>query len=275
MPAVRTLSWIVAVGTLAVATVVTAQEPLPSFDLASVKRSNPDARGSGTVSSPAASSFTARNMSAQALILYAYGLPEYQIASDGPAWTRHERFDIVARYPEGSKPEQRRLMLQRLLAERFQLRTHSEQRRIQGYELRRARPNGSLGPRLLPSSMDCDAYAASGGQRAFGPNETVVCAATIDPDRLRGGSRPLSLLASMLSRTLHSPVADATGLIGSFDFVVEWAPDLTATPGAQIPTGDKPSLFTALQEQLGLKLEGVRTPVQVLVIDRIERPSDN
>jgi uncharacterized protein (TIGR03435 family) len=256
------------------ATVVVAQTPSPAFEVVSVKRSDPNARGS-VLSGPTPGGFTARNVSVQRVMLYAYGIPEYQLA-EGPAWIRAERFDIVARYPEAWKASEVPLMVRRLLADRFQLKTHSEARSVQGYELRLARTNGSLGPRLHSSNIDCAALIAAEGRTVLtGPDDKAVCNGLMMGDAIRVGTRPITTLVSMLSSIVQAPVTDGTGLTGNLDFEIDWSPELSATPGTAPVVGDKPSIFTALQEQLGLKLEGTRTEVQVFVIDRIERPSGN
>jgi uncharacterized protein (TIGR03435 family) len=153
------------------------------------------------------------------------------------------------------------------------------------YALIRAREDGKLGNELKPSTIDCEAFGAArrgGSAPQFKPGERPVCGIRMGFGELAGGGFPLSSLASSLVQTVERIVVDRTGLSGNFDFYVRWTPERlppgapTDRPfrmnGAEIdPSG--PSIFTALQEQLGLKLESTRGPVDVLVIDHVERPS--
>ncbi|HTM04957.1 MAG TPA: TIGR03435 family protein [Vicinamibacterales bacterium] len=254
--------------------VVVAQSPPRAFEVASVKRSPPDARGS-VVSGPTPGGFTARNVSLERLILYAYGVNQYQLA-EAPDWIRAERFDIAGRYPDDWQPGEVSSMVRQLLADRFQLKTHADSRAVDGYALRRAQATGRLGSRLQSSSTDCAELIATNGPSVVkGLDDKPVCIGFMTGEAIRVGTRPLATLASMLSSILQQPVTDATGLSGNFDFELDWSPELPATPGTAAAASDKPSLFTALQEQLGLKLERIRTDVPVIVIDHIERPSEN
>jgi uncharacterized protein (TIGR03435 family) len=254
--------------------VLFAQGTAPAFEVASVKRSAPDARGS-VVSGPTPGGFTARNVSLERIILYAYGVPQYQLAGS-PDWIRAERFDITGRYPAGWRPGEVPSMVQQLLAARFRLQTHSDSRIVDGYALRLAQANGRLGPRLHSSNVDCSAFIAANGPPVMkGVDDKPVCIGVMTGEAIRVGTRPMTTLASMVSSILQQPVRDATTLTGNFDFELDWSPELTTTPGTAAAGNDKPSIFTALQEQLGLKLERMRTEVPVIVIDHVERPSED
>lgn len=192
------------------------------------------------------------------LIKNAYGIRQDVDLIGGPRWIETERFDIEATAPDGADYEQVLLKLQTLLAERFQLAVHRETRQAQVYKLVVASGGPKvreLKPGMKPRSPDPDARVIS----VFG--------------KMTG-------LARVLSRLLGREVIDATGLTGSYDLSIEIARDeAPAPPGSDgeiertSPAG--PSIFSALEEQLGLKLLSAKAPVSVLVIDKVERPSAN
>ena len=175
-------------------------------------------------------------------------------------------------------------MLQSLLRDRFQLRAHTETRTLPTYDLVLARQDGRLGPDLRRSDTDCDALLAArkGAPFAAGPGDVPVCMMITTPKTIQGGTRPLPMLAAALSTVVGRPVADRTGLAGNFDVTLEWTPDPvapslfgrdTAPTQPAAPTDDAVSIFTAIQEQLGLRLSPTQGPVEVVVIDAVERPS--
>jgi uncharacterized protein (TIGR03435 family) len=181
-------------------------------------------------------------------------------------------------------------MIRSMLAERFNLKTHREPRQVDVYALVTARADGKLGPELMPSTIDCQALAAT--RRGGGPppepskpGERPQCGARVLPGELLTGGQPMLELVGLLAGTVGRSVIDRTGLKGTYDIHLRWTPDIVrqqatgATPNATVringvefdPNG--PSIFTALQEQLGLKLESERGTVEALVIDHIERPT--
>jgi uncharacterized protein (TIGR03435 family) len=237
-----------------------------TFEVASVKPADPEGRG-GRISFPNGT-FTATGITARNCILLAYDIPTFQLAG-GPSWVGDQRYDIVAKMAAGEvkaprDPErmpQMRAALQALLADRFQLVIHRENKLIPAYALVVAKSGFKL-------------KKADDGQADFSSNRGKFTAHKIS----------MELLARNLSGILSSPVVDMTGIKGVFDLPLEWTPDEVqspvkaggeaggaAEPGA--PTG--PSIFTALQEQLGLKLETQKAPVETIVIDRIEKPTAN
>ena len=259
-----------------------AQQPAGSaaaaFEVASIKRSDPDAIG-GVISGPTPGQFTIKNQSLDCIIMYAFGLREYQL-SGGPGWIRSDRFDIVAKYPPGS-PEQGppvTLMLQTLLADRFKLTTHAETREGPTYALVMARGDRQLGPKLRVSTLDCDALMAArraGPSAAPPPGVPVPCIMLSRGNTLSADTMTMAQLASGLAARVARPVVDRTGLTGSFTFTLEWSAALVAAvPNADAPTppDDQTSIFTALQEQLGLKLQSERGPIDMRVIDSVEPP---
>lgn len=293
----RTLLWLaaclVAGGAVAAAQdpVVPPADPLPSFEVASVRVNRTNEIGSFIRRQPGGR-FNATNMPLRTLIQFAYQVRPFQVEG-APDWTASTRYDIAAR-AEGDLPltppgtvAQEMLMLRSLLADRFKLAVRSETRDMPIYELRLARDDGRLGPNLSVTSTDCQALmkaaAARGGQPAPpppGPGDRVQCGMRIGPGRLSAGSMPMSEFANVLATLLQRTVVDRTGLTGFYDaemtFFMEQLPGPGGAPlapptGVPAPDSSAPSIFTALQEQLGLKLESARGPVPVLIIERVEQ----
>jgi uncharacterized protein (TIGR03435 family) len=244
-----------------------AQSAPPKFDVTSVKRGasgvfpiGPEARPGGA--------FLATNVTPESVIRFAYNLPGYQIVG-GPAWIGTERFDIDAKAGRDVSAEELRQMLQALLADRFRLVARREHREMAVYTLLRARTDGRLGPNLRQSAADC---ASGDGQ--FG---TLEERRTVNGGvQTRRRCAPMARLVSSLASALQSPVDDQTTLTGRWDSELSFTGERRrgADPAAVArDPNDAPALLTALQEQLGLKLEPARGPVEVLVIDSVERPT--
>lgn len=268
-------------------TVLCAQAPAPStFEVASIK---PNTSGSGNSRSSTRpdGSYVATNVSARMIILTAYRLRPFELIG-GPSWLDGDRFDVNAKPPQGTPEAQLPVLLQALLAERFKLATHRETREQPIYTLILARTDGRLGPRLTPSTADCSpaarAVRASGTGAATAPPQPgsrPVCGMNTSVNNssgiIRAGGRTIAELLPSLGSLTDRTVVDRTGLSGSFDVELDWnaAPLRSNTPdtAAGAAAADGPSFFTALQEQLGLKLEGARGPVDVVVIDRVEPPT--
>jgi uncharacterized protein (TIGR03435 family) len=221
------------------------------------------------------------NATARMFIRLAYRVQDFQIA-DAPNWTDAERFDVDARAPGGSSADRTPEMVQAMLADRFGLRVHHEMREMPTYALRIVRPDGSLGPSLQRTTAEraaeCGRSDVPGGPKR---SDQRPCGAQTGGATIRAGNATLGELAGLLSPMVGRVTLDKTGLSGRFDYLLEWTPDQLAnrsTPAllngrAVDPNG--PSLFAALQEQLGVRLEASRDVVPVLVIDAIHRPSDN
>jgi len=248
-----------------------------TFDVASVKANQSGTTQANISFTPGGVTFT--NLQLRAIIQFAYGINQPSRLAGVPNWAETERFDIVAKGNVNSI-EDRRSMLQALLADRMKLATHIEQRSLPIYTLVLARTEGKLGPSLKPSSVDC----ASAGRGRGDGGTTTDGAATIRCGIRPGGPGELHLtgvrlaaFASMLSISQGRPVVDGTGLAGTFDIELSFAPEGPfAGRGGDAPVpADRPSIFTALQEQLGLKLQPGTRPEDVLVIDHIERPTEN
>jgi bla regulator protein blaR1 len=221
--------------------------------------------------------FSATNAPLREIIRMAYGVPDLQIVG-APDWIRAERFDIVAK-ANGNPPVQEvLLMLRTLLADRFRLAVHNEKREVPIYALVLARPDRGLGPRLRPAATDCAAIMAAARNGVPPPSSNrILCGTRVRPGVLAVGGLTMSGIASAFWPLVSRIVVDRTELQGNFDLDLDFAPDSAA--GGQGVSNEPPSvsqaasIFTAVQEQLGLKLESTRGPVEVLVIDRVEPPT--
>jgi bla regulator protein blaR1 len=259
-----------------------------AFEAASVKPNKSTERNRGAGFQPGGR-FLARNMTLRALVAIAYGtpqpLPAFRVVG-GAGWTDSDGFDVEAKTVGEFQDTQGgpgfsnsgELMLRTLLAERFSLKAHTETRDLPIYALVQARSNGSLGPRLSRSNVDCDvALAAAAASRRAGvapnPGDRPVCAFR----GFTGSGVTLGQLSAVLTPFLQRVVLDRTGLDGRFDVDLALTPDQLRRPDAPVPNAspDGPSIFTTLQEQLGLKVESTRGPVEVVVIDAAEHPTAN
>jgi uncharacterized protein (TIGR03435 family) len=273
-------------------TVAAQSAPPPTFDVASVKPNNSGDFRRAIGPGPGGR-FQALNNTLRELVTYAFGVDmsraNLQI-SGGPTWMDREKFDIDAVAPAGSTPAQIRDMVQALLVERFKLQAHRETREVATYDLVVDRDDRRLGPRLRPSDIDCVARRAAA--RAGGPPpppqgpppdpSTVrpVCGLRQTPSMFAGNAVTMTQLAGALAPAAGRVVFDRTSLTGYFDIDVEWNPGQEQTPrpdGAPPPTvnSSAPPIFTAIREQLGLRLEGSRAPVDLVVVDAAERPTAN
>ncbi len=224
------------------------QAQSPTFEVASIHRNL--SGGTNTHINISNGRFVATNASLKTLIRNAYDILAFQLAGE-PRWLDSEMYDIVATTGSGGKTSQDRfqLLLQSLLVDRFRLRVHWETRETSVYALL----VDKNGPKLHPVPAG---EPGINTQRGLGRVH------------MQGTAEPISILASNLGNQLGRFVLDKTGLPGVYDWVLEWSPD----PAAEATL---PSLFTALREQLGLRLEGQKGPMQMLVIDNAERPSEN
>jgi uncharacterized protein (TIGR03435 family) len=204
-----------------------------------------------------------------ALLRLAYRIQDYRILG-APAWFSTNRYDIAAKVDDNPPPSQQ-VFLQTLLADRFHLAVHQETRDRPTFTLVLARSDRKLGPQLIPSDFDCAAYAAA-PHAPPDPARTPNCATRINIGALSGKAIPMTQLATSLAPFLSRFTIDKTGLTGRFDVEFTWTPDEVP---ANAPDSVGPALFTAIQEQLGLKLVSGRGPVDVLVVDRSEKPSEN
>jgi len=224
-----------------------------SFDAASIKPSDaPNGNSSGIETEIGL--LRAHNVTLKRCITGAYGVPEAQILG-GPKWLDELRYEIMARTTERAGDDELSVMLQSLLADRFQLKLHHETRTVSGYELTLAKG----GIKATPSQPDT--AATTNLNKHGGRMDAKACS--------------MWRLVLKLSDILGVPVSDATNTKENFDFSLRWVPDEVQAKAASSDASQGPSLFTALQEQLGLKLEARKVPVDVLVIDHAELPSEN
>jgi bla regulator protein blaR1 len=282
-------------------------DPLPQFEVAAVKENK-----SGTnmirFGVQPGGRFTAENVPLRQLLVFAFQVQPFQI-ENVPSWANSVRYDITAKAEGDIPPAQPgqvgsiQYMMRALLRDRFALVYHNETREMPIFNLIVAKPDGSLGPKLTKSTTDCAAMfaarrgggpggpggAGGPGGRGDGPppmpafGEKMVCGFRVGPGSLSGGSVPIGQLATFLSQNLQRSVVDKTGLAGNYDFDVTFTPDqIPQLPGGGAPPGapplppidpNGPSLTTALQEQLGLKLDSTRGPATLFVIDKVSQPT--
>ncbi len=242
------MRWILACLTLATS-LAFAQE----FEVVSIKPNH-----SGDNSSHSSSDqgrMTATNNSLRSFIQMAYGLPEYQV--EGPDWLRTERFDLAAKFPE-ELPKDRvkyreglQAMLQKMLQDRFHLVVHREQRAMAVYGL--VVDKKGIKFQEVP---DTGSHSNSNNNHYEGTGVSMEAFATV------------------LSRRMDLPVIDMTGLKGAYKMKLDWVPEGKGDAATDAPAG--PNLREALQDQLGLRLENRKAPIEVLVVDRVEKvPTEN
>ena len=273
-----------AVGAVVIA--VRAQDKDQTFDVASV-RANKSGDGNGMLRQLPGGRMTATNMPLRPMITFAYSLAGYQLVG-GPGWLNTDRYDVVAKMdgnptsafvPGSTAANPMQVALQKLLEDRFKLKIHRETRELDIYALVMLKP-GTPGPGLTPTKQDCAAAAAAAQRGAPPPppgSNAPFCGIQGGPGRLKFGGLPASAFAQAFSGPSGRMVVDRTGLTGGWDFELNYAPDQRGqAPGANAATdSDLPGFFTAIQEQLGLKLESTKGPVDVVVIDGIERPMED
>jgi uncharacterized protein (TIGR03435 family) len=243
--------------------------------VATVRRNtSPD--GDGAIGAQPNGRFTVHNVPLRFIIQVVHEVPAFRVTG-GPDWIDSERWDIQAK-AEGAVPEsQLHAMMRALLVERFKLLLRSDTRQTAGFALVRARSSGPLGPQLRAHPEPCPPQALDTAPPAI--DAPPPCGRMSGSDRvIRVSARPLSDFATVLARRVARPVIDRTGLDGLFDLELRWTADArSSAPLTQAPTAtdDGISLFTALQEQLGLRLQSERVDADFFVVERVERPTDD
>lgn len=241
-----------------------AAQMAPQFDAVSIKPSAPDAHGGGFNLSPG--HLNAKNQSLRDLVSFAWDLQAYQL-SGGPSWAETDRYEVIATFPASTTNHDRALMMQSMLADRFGLTIRHDSKEISGYALTAGR-NGHK----LHSPVAADPGMMLGRSRATGQRT------------LTASSQSMANFASILSDLLGRPVEDRTGIAGQFDFSMEWTPDpvdgRAGGPGGKVipppdPEQTGPTIFTAIQETLGLKLETAKVKIGTVIIEKAEKPSAN
>jgi uncharacterized protein (TIGR03435 family) len=258
----------------------------PSFEAASIKE-NKSGRPGWELEPQPGGRLTATNVTAAALVRFAYERPDFQVTG-GPGWLNSDRFDVAATAGRDQPIDETRRMLRQLLADRFGMTVHTETRQLPIYAMMMSRSDGRLGPQLRPSTADCDRVDQPSFDSGFRlPADAAVRCGFFgfSPDTnlpaAHGGFSFRGLTMAALAKTLmpvvQRNVVDRTGLTGyfdaDFDFMSEIPPP-PPPPGMPNPFSTPfVSVFTILPEQLGIKLDSQRGPVEVLVIDRAERPA--
>jgi bla regulator protein BlaR1 len=229
----------------------------PEFDVVSVKQNKTGAPVIIDHSTESSNRFAVENMPLKMLISIVYGIRE-DLISGGPGWTSTDRYDVEAKVldtdvpgSQGSGRSLRNQMVQSLLADRFKLVVHTETKEMPVFELSVAKS----GLKLQASQPDT--------HESFG----------IGSGDLTSEGMLIPTFANLLSEQLSRTIIDKTGLTGRYDIKLKWAADMSSAGDSSLEP--LPSLFTALQDELGLKLQSAKGPVKILVIDHVERPSEN
>jgi uncharacterized protein (TIGR03435 family) len=255
----------------------------PTFEVVSIKRSDPNAT-SGGIRIREDGQLTMTNQGLSSILGAAY--PDAVEYVGLPDWMRRDRYDLVATPPAGAPRAVRPAMWRAMFAERLHLVAHAETREVPAFALVLARADGRLGPQLTPSTLDCAAQAAESrtreqrGGRPEPPSPATAaqrCGLSAGRGTMVSGSVAMSeFVLSIRGLTGRPTVVDKTGLTGRYALSLTFEMSRSPSPDAPARDPDGPaSIFTALQEQLGLKLEPIQSSVQVLVIERIERPTEN
>lgn len=259
---------LILLGSLIIAVPFQSQTPVakePAFEAATIKPSTPGDRSGRFARMQGAHQFVARNYTLKYLVSFAYNIPP-RLISGGPTWADSDLYNILAATPGDDRPnvDEQMLMARKLLQDRFNLAFHREKKELPVYVLTVVRTGSKLKESTAPPDSQPELV-----NRVF-PNRILL------PAR----NATMEQFASMLQRAvLDRPVLDKTELREKYDFDLEWTPDDTQFGGALPPVrpedAEKPDFFAALQQQLGLRMESGRGPVEVLIIDSVQRPSEN
>ena len=252
--------------------ILCARQATPAFEVASIKPAKERALLNGATSPDR---FYVPNFTLRQLMEYAYAIPQFGILG-GPDWMASERWEVSARAARIESPVEKRAMVRQLMAERFRLKTHQETRELPIYTLILARSDRRLGPNMKPAVVDCEPFS-SGQRSVFDASEDTLRRCTFSSRVWGAGaltSRFVGMATTSLSRQLETIVGrvivDKTGLRGSFDIELTYEDESFLGSGKR---REAPPLPIALQEQLGLRLVPSRGPIEVLVIDSVERPT--
>jgi len=233
----------------------------PSFEVATIKPADPERQGQ-SIRVDRSGNFTTTNTTLRDLLIFAYGLHPGQV-QNLPSWAESDKYDISAKpdLPGMGNDMQIRSMMKKLMAERFQLKIHQERKELSAYTLSLGRSGHKL------AVNDSGGNLPGFGGR--GPGNIGVRNSTME-----------QFAGFLQARILDRPVVDRTGLTGKYDFTLAWRPDQVGTRPADAPPlpaeiESRADIFGAMQEQLGLRLQAEKTQVEVLVVDKVEKPSEN
>jgi uncharacterized protein (TIGR03435 family) len=232
--------------------------------------------------------FYRADVTLRSLVAYAYDVPAFRVVGspEWPEWIRSTGWEVAAKAEGPVEPAQMRRLVQRLLADRFALKTRVETRDLPIFELALARDDGRLGPNLKPAKVDCEPFISGRQPMSEAPLDPVTKRPVCVP-RFGMGSggftikmdgQPIARFAALLQPELQRVVTDRTGLEGPFDLEFIYGSQFMAGPTAGVfetPSSDATALATALSEQLGLRLRSARGPVDVIVIEHAEQPTPN
>jgi len=264
---------------LILAAIVLAQSATPQFEVASIKRVTEIRRGGGFRTLPDGSEVLSNlpvsgfiREGSPVKVREVFGLPD---------WANTDRFDITVKPPAGSTEEQRRSMWGAMFVERMKLVSHIEQRERTVYALVMARADGKLGPQMKPSTLDCTPHPEKpptpGAPVRFSDYKSQ-CGYAMNGTSIISGGVAMDRLAQAIEGEVDADVTNRTGLQGWYVVDLTYAPPLRITGAAadaERAAGDLPDIFTAVQEQLGLKLVREKKMMPVFVVDHIERPTEN
>jgi bla regulator protein blaR1 len=237
----------------------TSTAPPTRFEVASVKPAAPGSPGGGAYLLLPGGSFVGRNLPVRRLVMEAYGVGSFQI-SGGPGWIDSERYDIEAKAEGLAKPDQLSVVMQALLADRFKLEVHRETKDLPIYAV----IVGKQGAKIHLSVQ------TSSGKQGFASRTRIA------------GDFSMADFAKILAPLLSRSVIDRTGLDGTYELNLQWTPligqdgPVPGVDNTELPAdANEPPIFSAIQEQLGLQLKSQRGPVDIIIIERVKKPSDN
>jgi uncharacterized protein (TIGR03435 family) len=249
---------------------------LPAYDVASVKENKSSDGGMRIMSMP--DGFSCSNVSLKTLVGFAYGIRQ-DLISGGPGWAASTGFDVDAKVaPEDVEafkklsPRQRNSLLQNLLEERFQLKLHKETKTLTMYDLEVAKGGPKLKAAVIPETTEEGAKMPDDGKLPGGGK--MHGRMMMGPGMFQGQSVTMQAIANQMSSIVHYTVVDKTGLKGEFDVDLKWSADQGGSAGGD-SSADAVSIFTAVQEQLGLKLQSTKGLVETVMIDHAEMPTAN
>ena len=250
-----------------------------AFDVVSIKRNTRGPQSPAGMRTLPDGTLIMTNQPIRSIIMTASPVPAREVEGL-PHWAMTEQYDVTAKPPAGSTREQRSQMWRTLFAERMKLVAHVEEREQDAFALVLARPDGRLGPQLERSTLDCSPRPAGSAPPPPQPPPSANdirsrCGMMMGPTSIVSGGMMMANLAQSIGGFAGRLVNDRTGLEGFYALTLNFSARRLGASPEPAPIDDAPEIFTALQEQLGLKLQPERSVVPVFVIDHIERPSEN